>query len=385
MSRKIGTVAVLLGLSLLGLAGCAQMTVKVEIFDGAFWASPHYVDSVSVASIVDMSQAIRDGRYQAKRDAVKTAVTNALVDMARTPQARMSEADISRISETIGKNIDKRYDAAASKFEEAFTIVRQTYRETSQMVREQALAQAGRLFGEAVNLLVGLEREISVGIRGALNPAAQVQAGIEAVVKSEREAAAVKSEAAAVKLEREVANIQEGLIGGGGILDDPRASVVVYAPDRYWLGRFNETVCVGTFGNTDCAVKMEGLGSFTIKGVRLDAAKITQATFTVARQAVQTVAAVYGVRLPAAAPAAAAGAGEAAPSPPEIESPRRQQREAAAALLQQRMARLTMLETIIAQREALGSADDPTRARAIGIVKAVFEANRGQLVPGADR
>jgi hypothetical protein len=165
------------------------------------------------------------------------------------------------------------------------------------------------------------------------------------------------------------------------LLDDPRAASVVYAPDEQWKGRFNQTVCRGSGGNTDCAVKMEGLGDFTLKGVRLDATRITQATFTVARQTIQTVAAVYGIPLPAPSPAAATGGqGADASALVDLDSPIKRQRDASTAALQLRLARLAMFETIVTQRSALRGGD-AARAQAIKAIKAVVEANRKQLDP----
>jgi hypothetical protein len=190
-------------------------------------------------------------------------------------------------------------------------------------------------------------------------------------------------------LEKTVSKAQtvaEGLIGNAGLLDDPRASAVVYAQDEYWERRFNDTVCAGTFGNTDCAVKMEGLGSFTLKGVRLDATKITQATFSVAREAIQTVAAVYGVPIPKSAPAASGQSVDAQTTQTaDILSPMKRQRDASTSLLQLRLARLAMLDSILAQRQAIAGTDQMARDQAIIAIKAVFQANRSQLDPPAAR
>jgi hypothetical protein len=176
--------------------------------------------------------------------------------------------------------------------------------------------------------------------------------------------------------------IREGLIGKAGILDDPRAAAVVYAPKQYWSRQFNQTFCSGWFGNTDCAVKMEGLGSFTIKGVRLDAAKITQATFSVAREAIQTVAAVYGVPVPKTGAAAGTPPATGAVSA-DLDSPAKRQRDATTSLLMLRIARLAIFETIVAQRQSVLSQDESVRKQAIATINAMFEANRKQLDPPA--
>src|SRR5262249_5124925 len=156
-------------------------------------------------------------------------------------------------------------------FEAAYEHVRQASAASDPKKRSQFMAAAGMEFDNGANSLAELAHALSTQlteIKISLSIPTEGQTPIQQVTAKAQ-------------------TVAEGLIGNAGLLDDPRASAVVYAPDRYWGRRFNNTFCKGSFGNTDCAVKMEGLGSFTLKGVRLDATKITQATFSVAREAIQ--------------------------------------------------------------------------------------------------
>lgn len=366
MSLRHPIFIAILAACLLGLSGCAQMTVKVGILNSAYWSSPayigDYIDGDTLAKIVGIAQTIRDGRFIGQREELKKRVETTLNQLATTPNAVVALADVPRHTTKFGESIDKEFGLAQSKFEAAFAKVREAFRAANEQARNALVKQADTLFAEGAGALSKLVSDLSADIRTVFRLAAE-QPPPAALQTFDKEAEGI---------------IREGLIGQAGILDDPRAAAVVYAPEQYWSRQFNQTFCSGWFGNTDCAVKMEGLGSFTIKGVRLDAAKITQATFSVAREAIQTVAAVYGVPVPKS--------GAAAGTPPaaggvsvDLESPVKRQREATTSLLMLRLARLSIFETIVAQRKGITSTDENTRRRAVATINAVFEANRKQL------
>ena len=70
----------------------------------------------------------------------------------------------------------------------------------------------------------------------------------------------------------------------------------------------------------------------------------------------------------------------AATTPVDIDSPLKRQQDADANLLQLRLARLAIFETIVGQRMAIAG-DQAARNQAVATIKAVVEANRKQLVP----
>ncbi len=78
------------------------------------------------------------------------------------------------------------------------------------------------------------------------------------------------------------------------MLDEPTAWVVVYSPNDCWEKTYGRASGTGWFGNTDIAIKMDAPGSFVVKGLRLDAAKMTEALFKGINQGIQMVAEVYG-------------------------------------------------------------------------------------------
>ena len=334
------------------------MSVRVEVLNSAFWASPQYIQSTQVARIADTYQSIQDGRFLARREAWNKAVESTLIELSKVkPQAKIDPVDVKKVSTSFSKIVNRSFDSARDKFEAAFDDLNIDF-SLSTTAKEGSFTQGRAKFFEGANILHDLQNDLAARLRTQFT-APQENRIIDQLEEKERE-------------------IVEGLIGNAGILDDPRAATIIYAPSQYWGGHFNQTLCSASFGNSDCAVKMDGLGNFTIKGVRLDATNITQATFSVAREAIQMAAAIYGVPVPRATGTSTGS--EAAPSVvTDLESPVKRERNAAAAMQQLRLARLAMLETIIAQRKAIKTSD-AQRAEALKIIKAVVEANRSLLI-----
>jgi uncharacterized protein YjbJ (UPF0337 family) len=368
MLRRVGLAAVCCLIALLGASGCAQMTVRVDILNSAYWASPQHIDALTVVGIAESIQKIRDGRFDASRRQLRRAVASEIQRLAALPQATVAKQQVGRLTENYGRSIDREFLKASGHFERAFGKVREATAAANAEARAHLLRDAGRFYGAGVGAIDNLKAELALEIGKDF-------AGIPEAQQQE----------ASARIEQGVQHAVEGLTAGAELLDDPRASAAVYAPDTYWERRFNDTFCTGSLGNTDCAVKMEGIGSFTLKGVRLDATRITQATFSVAREAVQTVAAVYGVPVPKAASTTGTETTDTTTttSAPDIQSPVKRQRDAATGLLQLRLARLAVLEAVMAQRAAVTGADQAARDQAITAIKTVVEANRAQLDPPA--
>lgn len=381
-ARFVPLASLLCGLLMLG---CARMAVRVDILNSAYWSSPQYVESVTLAKMTDAEQAIRDGRFAAQREVLKQDVRNALLAMSEAnPRNKPEDVGVplkfvDRLAKGFNTTIDKQFNVARDHFRAAFDKVHAAVHASSDTDREAKMREAKALFTKGADTLAVLVNDLSAGVLAALT-SGEIRADPKATPGGAPPAAALRT---AENLKQQAQEITEGLIGNAGILDDPRAAAVVYAPNQYWAGQFNQTLCYGSLGNTDCAVKMEGLGAFTLKGVRLDATKITQATFSVAREAIQTVAAVYGVPIPKGRPAAtASGQGSDASVSTDVDSPVKRQRDAGTTLLQLRLARLAMFETIVAQRQQIRGVDT-ARAQAIKTIKAVLDANRKQLDPGS--
>lgn len=365
--------------------GCAQLTVDVNVLDRKFWSSPEQLSNSIAEQVANMARKRANGEFTRARETINSQARQALVHLAKA--GGVDPGDVEPLATKLAKFVNDGFKNADGHFETAFTklgsasadpknrleILFQAQGEVDagyasiRRVQEQVSADL-RMHIEATELHLAISRSKPT-VTAAVEPAKQAESKIEAATR--------------------------GLIGDRGILDDPLASSVVYAPESYWQRPesphgINNTYAAGTFGNTDIAIKMEAVGDFTIKGVRLDASKITQATFAVARQAINTAAALYGIPLPlggtkTTTPAAATPFAE---TPIGFQSPDRRRAEADQALLLRRMARLTVLETILVQREALtNSATTPeaeaARALALKTVKEVFAANRNEINPPA--
>ena len=352
-------------------SGCARMTVRVEILNPEFWASPEYVDSVTIARIVATQQAILDGKFFNLREAWKTDVRAGLREASEKEVSKggvrpISSGVVDEVAADFGKLIDREFATSETKFNAAFSKISIAVKESSQSQRDGMLKEANNLYLEGVQVLAALGPRLSNETREIVKRIQEKHKEISAGWLGE-----ITQFGQA--MEQKGNEIAEGLIGEAGILDDPRAGAIVYAPCEYWGGQFNETLCSGSFGNSDCAIKMDGPANFTIKGVRLDATNITVATFTVGREMIQALAAVYGVPLPKSQAAAAGGATQPAAAA-DVESPARRERDASTAIQQLRLARMAMFETIVGQRAMIKNAAE--RPAAVSTIKGVVVVNR---------
>ena len=94
-------------------------------------------------------------------------------------------------------------------------------------------------------------------------------------------------------------------LAGGDLFGDPQLGLVLYAKGKdkrdrddaemCWLARADYTRTRASSGNADIAVNMHKDGTFTVKGLRLDASKVTQSIFKLSTQAVCVAASVAGV------------------------------------------------------------------------------------------
>jgi len=365
-----------LAAALLPLFGCARLNVSVDILNSAYWSSPQYVESITVAKISDTEQAIRDGRFMLQREALKNDVRDKLLEMAENnPKNKPEDVGVplkfvDPLAKALNATIDSQFSVARGYFRGAFDKLEAATLTSTQTDRASKMQEAKALFTQGADTLAVLVNDLSKAVLAALT------SGDLRAARTEPPPAAIET---VDRLKKNAEEDIQGLIGDAGILDDPRAATVVYAPNEHWTGQFNGTLCSGWFGNSDCAVKMEGLGSFTLKGVRLDATKITQATFSVAKETIQIAAAAYGVPIPKSQPAAGAGVSDSTAST-DIGSAVKRQRDAGTAMLQLRLPRLSMFEIIIGQRKSIAG-NDAARAQAIKTIKTAIDANRKQLDP----
>jgi len=293
-------------------------------------------------------------------------------------------------SDTFQKNISSYIDDGYGKAREAFQKAFNEYAK-SQTRGGNEMFSILALINEGTTAIKEVQRQISVDLDGP------VTIGRAALLRSgTADKKVIESVAAVDEAKAKNKATTRSIIGDQGLHNDPLASAVVFAPEEFWRRQewpqgINRTEAFGGFGNTDIAIKMQSIGSFTIKGVRLDASKITQATFAVGRQAIKTIAAIYGVPLPVGSgPATTPATANPDNLYPErsigFASPEGRKAEAEREALRLRLARINLMETIILQKAALedaGTGDGPKAARnaAVIAIKGAFTARRTDLDP----
>ncbi len=78
-------------------------------------------------------------------------------------------------------------------------------------------------------------------------------------------------------------------------LTDARVAEIVGAPNEDWAKYVNDVKVTGYFGNSEFSIVMRNLGNYHLKGVVFDPSQVSQATLDTMAQAVNMVAAAYGV------------------------------------------------------------------------------------------
>lgn len=355
----------------MSVVGCAQLSVQVDILDQGYWLSPEWLVRDRAAKIQQMHYEIVGGSFERRLEGMKQGVNRAVDEMSSGDRAVIAKETKEVVLRLVVQKID---DGVGKEFTEARDGVRAAYEklllpESPHTKREDSVNQAWQLYQPAAGKLralpqklSNLETELSGDLRRVIVPPGAAQDAPASI------AATKVTEVLKTKTE-EAKKAVRGLIGDKGIFTDPFASAVVNAPDAYWEGEFNKTYGCGSFGNIDIAIKMEDVANFTVKGVRNDAAAITRAMFAVGQQAVQTVAALYGIPLPKGGASQPAGDGQA-PTPievPDFESPQTRLAEVSAQESDLRRARAALFESLISQRERL--AVDAQRPQAIESLK----------------
>lgn len=161
------------------------------------------------------------------------------------------------------------------------------------------------------------------------------------------------------------------------LLDDVLAPLVINAPDNYWEGTFNDTYAKTRFGNSDIAIVMESLGEYTIKGVRLDASKVTEATFKTLSQSIQFVASASGRPY-----SRNNEANEATGDGTEMRLAEERQQEAETLQRLSRLSSVALLDAILNNRTAWAEDVDPEDLKtAVTTLKNTFSVYRAQLNP----
>ena len=368
----------LLALFVVLMPACTTLNVKVEIFNPSGITSDQALESTVKRESANHSYLLKTDYYSQVAIDLTTQVSEFLDFLAslQCPDESKSKViatgDLPQLKSAAKTNIETAVADAVRARNEGLALLREAETATKDN-RTTTMSAALQKFSVATRQL----SELSVKSQQLFDqytkhlakcitekPPTPLNQGIlnKAIAKQRQ----VQS-----SIEQKVVS----LTGGADLLDDPLAPIVIASPDEFWRGVYNETSALGTMGNTDIAIKMETVGSFTIKGVRVDASKVTEATFDVLKQSIRMVAAAYGIPLPAS---------EKKSSPDSMGSPTdivmtaddaRQMAERKRLL--SRTAALTLLDLIAAERSHLAAAI--TRTAAIQNLKKSFAAYKGQL------
>jgi len=170
------------------------------------------------------------------------------------------------------------------------------------------------------------------------------------------------------------------------LFDDPNAPLVAGADKAAWRASYNRTYGSGSLGNTDIAVIMEDFGSFTIKGVRNDTSKVTDATFHSINLLTYLAGTAAGVPTPFK-PLNLEGetpVTDTSDARADITAADKKTADSKAILLRQRSAAVDDLSALLAERKVLtdnATAASPNDARkaALARIKSTFDANASEL------
>jgi hypothetical protein len=182
----------------------------------------------------------------------------------------------------------------------------------------------------------------------------------------------------------------ERSIFGGSVVADEHIAMIVRADKRYWKkyttgaglepqvpgpgykssigrARINRVRVSTFFGNADIAVKMDAPGSFTIKGVRMDADAAIAAGAAVLQQGLKYI--TYAAGLPVPDPASGSGTENTMRAIPEIAENRTIEQQLRTDDERLKRHLRIYLGTLEVQRPALLSGDEDTRKGALEKLK----------------
>jgi hypothetical protein len=381
--------------------GCSQLRVQVSVFDlRRFENQEEFAEAVATAADARVEPLLASGQLDSARDSLRSQATALVQSLATTrPSANgpvaVPQEVVDKLGGAFSRAIDNSFSNAIDDYRAGVAaavgarnfprgpLVGQ-YKE-----RRQCFLAANANFEAGDYELLKLGAELSKAtqsLRSTL-PELYLELGMargDAERRSRSDADAAKS------LQQNVSRAVTSLIGRNGIVEDRYASVIVSAdPEKYWRGTFNRTYGIGTIGNTDIAIKMDGLANFSLKGVRMDASKVTPAAFQGLQQVIKVAAAVYGVPLPSGSQAVPAGNGTTAGAAADgsanpLDTAESDRQQAELRLLRSRAAALNILNAIVSRRAAITNPanDNPAQAArsdAAKQIQSAFDAAKSDL------
>jgi hypothetical protein len=339
-------------------SACTQMQVRVHVLEQECLGRRN---ALQTAALVQANLA--GGVYDRAQEDVQRLVSKYVATLKgdlMTPGAYVvTDEQASRYESALDGKVAESFGRARSLYEDGVALARRGRADTHGARASVLYADALSRFDAGDVVLGELANAIVEESRKQIGP-------------DQMPAVAVAQLRRSVQQETTSAQSNSGLL-----TTDLNADVVAHAPTSCWGGpMYNKAYGFGSFGNTDVAIRMEDVGSYTLKGVRVDATKVTQATFTALKQAIQIAAAAYGVPLPMGS-----GGSTTDSSVPDLSDisaapVKQQQAESDARRLRGNILRL--MTAIVPQGEKIGG-DDQQRAAAINSIKKTYAAYRSLL------
>jgi hypothetical protein len=343
---------------MLFLVGCARLITQVSIFD-----TQCMVDQVALES--SLNRAIGNiSTYEARNQyaEVEKELIPKIIRLVTDLNAKhyIANEDKQRTIETLENVYSGELHSAHEKHRQAVHDFLEAKQLTDSNKRLMKLleVQANVLHGDKIirEVAVELEQQLALTSSELLR-----NAGEDSLVKS--------LEAA----KKEVKSMSSGS-DYSKLVHDPIAALVVNADKKCWEGVYNETWGSGSWGNTDIAIKMESAVEYTLKGLRLDSAKVTQAVFKTLGQAIQLTAAAYGV--PVSGKSATPQEGVAIDD--DVVQADQKKLDADSSRRVSRRSALALMEVIVSQDEALKDAGKWKEA--VTHIKKSFETYKPTLL-----
>jgi hypothetical protein len=386
--------------------GCARLYVKVAVLDKEQLDATATLRRAVDRAADRVSPLLTAGAYARERDKLLARIKTTLnplignvIAAAEAPQIVQSATD------TVTRAYDeaeKLYHGALERLAEARAL--QTRIQAAVAAEEAAAFRADRLqklqqakeaAGLRADRLQKLQQANSLFVAGdyqLLSLSAHVRSDLAAIVGAARTSANTADKLARVKkseediprIIRDVEATAAKVTAHQTLFSDPDADLVVYAPDRAWRGKYNVTYGAGYLGNTDIAVRMESADRFTLKGVRLDTAKVAAATFGVLKDSLRAAAAAYGIPLPGMDTKPAESTGSSVDAQSAVITAERERLKAQSQRRISRYAVIGLLEAIAAQRTAVTATTRDVRVAAIETIKRALSEYRPMLAGHAE-
>ncbi|HWB55189.1 MAG TPA: hypothetical protein VG722_13390 [Tepidisphaeraceae bacterium] len=373
------------------LGGCGTMTVHVDVLDRTTNPIPFVLPGV-----MDKEQQVSNNRsigaYAAKQQELSNTIHAAIAQgtslSTRPGDLIVSLDTVKPLEQAMDNDVTTTFSEALKYYDQGLASM-QTFRQLKPerlQERQQALLSAQAAFATGDSEIADLSSKLAHRLNQLqrFTPKADNNAATQAALDKFAMSEGKDIVTAAEDVGRSLVAYE--------ILDDPAAPAIVGASNDDWKPHFNRTFGFGLIGNTDIAVQMRGVGDYTIKGVRLDAAKATQATFDGVHAAVSIAAAAYGIPVPLPnASSSTASTATTATLGTTVQTSTQQLQSAQDVQHAAHVAELNILDalviqgTIVQQDPPKAASLSDTAKQAVKIISATYQANRPNLDPSASK